>query len=62
MGYGRVEMEERGAYRFILALFLTGDWKVPRTRRQECLRYMTHAGMLARRALPDLPFVKTETL
>jgi len=55
-------MEERGAYRFILALFLTGDWKVPRTRRQECLRYMTHAGMLARRALPDLPFVKTETL
>ncbi|HEY2083847.1 MAG TPA: hypothetical protein VGI88_13775, partial [Verrucomicrobiae bacterium] len=25
--------------RFVVALPSTGDWKVPRTRRQECLRY-----------------------
>ena len=27
----------------ILTLFLTGDWKVPSTRRQECRRYVAQA-------------------
>ena len=27
----------------IWTLFLTGDWKVPRTRRQECRRYVAQA-------------------
>jgi CelD/BcsL family acetyltransferase involved in cellulose biosynthesis len=26
----------------IWTLILTGDWKVPRTRRQECLRYIAN--------------------
>jgi hypothetical protein len=31
----------------LVAWFLTGDWKVPRTRRQECLRYMAQATFLS---------------
>ena len=31
------------SFRCNLTLFLIGDWKVPKTRRQECLRHVAQA-------------------
>ena len=42
---------------FLSGLFGTGDWKVARTRRQECLRYIRHCetyGLVTLKNLPDL--------
>jgi hypothetical protein len=39
-----------------LDTILTGDWKVPRTRRQECLRYVAQAFQPA--SSGDLPVAR----
>jgi len=48
----------RGVTTRILTLFLTGDWKVPRTRRLESLRYVARtflSAVLATFQSPDAP-------